>query len=90
MDMGGTPYMEGTTDGLTIGFPAAIAINEAERVENNMDLLGYDALTEAEKEELILRCKGAKTAEEMRRIAEEVAPGVDIQQVYEEEREHFI
>lgn len=90
MDMGGTPYMEGTTDGLTTGFPAAFAINESERVENSMDLLGYDGLTEAEKEELILRCKGAKTVEEMRKIAEEVAPGVDIQQVYEEERGNFI
>ena len=90
MDMGGTPYMEGTTDGLTTGFPAAFAINEAARVENSMDLLGYDSLTEAEKEELILRCKGAKTVEEMRRIAEEVAPGVDIQQVYEEEGKNFL
>jgi len=90
MDMGGTPFMEGTTDGMITGFPAAIAINTAEKMDNSMDLLGYDGLTEAEKEELILRCKGAKTAEEMRRIAEEVAPGVDIQQVYEEERGNFI
>lgn len=90
MDMGGTPYMEGTTDGFTTGFPAAIAINEGARIEGDFDRLGYDRLTEAEKEELILRCKGAKTAEEMQRIAEEVAPGVDIHQVYEEERENFI
>ena len=90
MDMGGTPFVEGATDGLLIGFPAAFAIEDGTRLEQEGAHSEYDRLTEAEKEELILRCKGAKTAEEMQKIAGEVAPGVDIHQVYEEERENFI
>ena len=90
MDMGGTPYVEGATDGLITGFPVAISMNEGVRSENDFALSEYDKLTEAEKEELILRCKGARTAKEMQDIADEVAPGVDVHQVYEEERGNFI
>lgn len=73
-----------------MGFAEPLAMSEVETTENNAQLLGYDSLTEAEKEEIILRCKGAKTREEMQQIVDSVAPGVDVQQVYEEERGNFI
>ena len=92
--------------GMPMGFASTLAMSEAGSVQDgvnlvgdaaltgavggSVDLLGYDTLTEAEKEEMILRCKGAKTREEMQKIVESVAPGVDVQQVYEEERENFI
>ena len=35
---------------------------------------GYDSLSETEKEHLILKCKDAKTKEEMDRIIDSISP----------------
>lgn len=83
MDISGIPYDGSMMNELPLGFTNALAMNEAA-------LIGYGALSEAEREELILRCKGVKTKEEMQKIVDSLAPGVDIQQVYEEERGNFI
>ena len=47
------------------------------------------AVTEAEKERIILRCKDVKTKREMQKIVESLVPHMDIQEVFEEEKEHF-
>lgn len=68
---------------LPLGFGMGLAMNESA-------MRGYAGLTEAEREELILRCKGVRTKDEMQKIIDSLAPGVDVQQVYEEERGNFI
>ena len=69
-------------EGLPLGFGMGLAMNEPA-------MKGYAGLTEAEKERIILRCKGAKTKKEMQKIVDSLAHNVDIQEVIEEEREHF-
>ena len=57
---------------------------------NEPALRGYAGLTEAQKEEIIMRCKDVKTKKQMQQIVDSLAPQVDVQEVYEEEREHFL
>lgn len=45
---------------------------------------GYAGLTEARKEEIIMRCKDAGTRGGMQKVVDSLAPGMDIQEVYEE------
>ena len=44
----------------------------------------YDSLTEAEKEQLILQCKDAKTTKAMQRIMDSAGPDLDVRAVMEE------
>ena len=67
---------------LPLGFGMSLTMNEAA-------LNGYAALTEAEKEKIIMRCKGARTKEQMQKIVDSLAPGTDVQEVIEEEKEQF-
>ena len=76
----GMPYGPNMIGALPIGFGMALAGNEAA-------MSGYAGLTEAEKENLILRCKDAKTKEQMQEIVDSLAPGTDVREVYEEEWE---
>ena len=69
--------------GLPVGFGMALAMNEAA-------MSGYAGLTEAEKEKIILRCKDARTKGQMQEIVDSLAPGTDIQEVIEEEKEQFL
>lgn len=69
-------------DGLPLGFGMALAMNEPA-------MRGYAGLTEAEKERIILRCKDVKTKREMQKIVESLVLHMDIQEVFEEEKEHF-
>ena len=46
---------------------------------------GYENLTEAEKEHLILQCKDAKTADERQRIMDSVSTDIDAKGLAEEE-----
>lgn len=73
----GLPYMD-----LPLGFGMSLTMNEAA-------LSGYAALTEAEKEQVIMRCKGARTKEQMQKIVDSLAPGTDVQEVIEEEKEQL-
>ncbi len=52
---------------LPLGLSMAVAMNERAKA-------GYDSLSETEKEHLILKCKGAKTKEEMDRIIDSISP----------------
>ncbi len=83
MPLEGGPYLGGASQEIPLGFGMGLAMNEAA-------MSGYAALTEAEKEEIIFRCKGAKTKSEMQEIIDSLAPGIDVQQVYEEEKESFL
>lgn len=67
---------------LPVGFGMSLAMNEAA-------MNGYAGLTEAEKEKIILRCKDARTKKQMQKIVESLAPGTDVQEVFEEEKGLF-
>ena len=67
---------------LPVGFGMSLAMNEAA-------MKGYAGLTEAEKEKVILRCKDARTKRQMQEIVESLAPGTDVQEIFEEEKGLF-
>jgi len=73
----GVPFTD-----LPLGFGMALAQSEPA-------MKGYAALTEAEKEQLILRCKDVKTKKEMQEIVDSLVPGADVQAIYQEEKERF-
>lgn len=78
MDIGttgenGFPFTE-----LPLGFGMALAMNEPA-------MRGYAGLTETEKEHLILRCKDARSKEEMEKIVNSLAPGGNLDNVLDEE-----
>lgn len=83
MDMSKAPYNDATLADLPMGFGMALAMNEPA-------MRGYAGLTEAQKEEILIRCKDAKTKKQMQQIVDSLAPHVDVQEVYEEEREQFL
>lgn len=56
---------------LPVGFGMALAMNESA-------MKGYAGLTESEKEDLILRCRDAKTKEEMQRIVDSLVQDTDV------------
>ncbi len=61
---------------LPMGFGMALAMNEPA-------MKGYAGLTESEKEHLILRCRDAKTKEEMQRIVDSLVPDTDVRALEE-------
>ena len=58
--MGGSPITN-----LPLGFTMALAMNEPA-------MQAYSKMTETEKEHIILRCKDARSKEEMRRIVDSI------------------
>lgn len=56
---------------LPMGFGMALAMNEPA-------MKGYAGLTESEKEDLILRCRDAKTKEDMQRIVDSLVQDTDV------------
>ena len=83
MERNETPYNGVPFTELPMGFRMALAMNEPA-------LRGYAGLTEAQKEEVIMRCKDVKTKEQMQKIVDSLVPDTDVQEVYEEERETFL
>ena len=71
----GTPYAAAMPGQLPVGFGMALAMN------------GYAGLTEAQKEKVILRCRDARTKEQMQDIVDSLVPGADVGEIYEEARE---
>ena len=59
---------------LPFGFGLAVALIE-------LGMEGYAALTETEKEHLILRCRDAGSKEEMERIVASLVPGESAESV---------
>ena len=62
---------------------------DAMPASREMTLSGYAGLTEAQKESIILHCKDVKTKKQMQNVVDAIAPGMDIQEVFEEERDVF-
>lgn len=70
MDSNGIP-MEGVdATGLPLGFGLALAMNEPA-------MQGYAELTESQREQVIMRCKDARSKEEMQKIVNSLAPGME-------------
>lgn len=66
---------------IPLGFGLNLMTNEAA-------MQGYAALTESEKEHLIMSCRDAKSKSEMQRIVDDLVPGTDVQAVMNEERDN--
>ncbi|MCI8431749.1 MAG: hypothetical protein HFH83_00940 [Lachnospiraceae bacterium] len=82
MDINGANGITGAGMGqqeMPLGFGFALAANEPA-------MKGYAALTEAEKEQLLLRCKDAKSKDEMQRIVDSLVPDTDVRAIMEEEK----
>lgn len=71
MSMGGYPM-----SGLPMGFGMALAMNEPA-------MRAYAGLTETEREHIIMRCKDARTKEEMRQIVDSLVPEGNVNNLYE-------
>lgn len=69
----------GMTD-IPLGFGFALAMNESA-------MKSYAALSETEREHLLLRCRDAKSKEEMQKIVDSLVSDSDVRAIAEEERE---
>ena len=65
---------------LPLGFAMALGMNEAA-------MQGYAKLSETEKEHLIMKCKDARSKEEMQKIVNSLAPQESLNNLREEEKE---
>lgn len=57
----------------------------AARAGHDLSMVGYEGLSETDKEHLILRCKDAQNRNEMERIVDTMAPGMDVQALLQED-----
>jgi len=71
MDLNGTPFTA-----VPMGFGMALAMNEPA-------MRTYAQMTEAEREHVIMKCKDARSKEEMRRIVEDMVPDGNMHNLYE-------
>ena len=71
MSMGGVPFT-----GLPTGLGMALAMNEPA-------MRGYAGLTETEREHIIMRCKDARSKEEMRQIVDSLVPDGNVNSLFE-------
>lgn len=74
MDTNGLPTEGYPLTELPLGFGMALAMNEGA-------MCGYARLTETEKEHLIMRCKDARSKEEMQKIVDSLATGESISSI---------
>ncbi len=78
MDMNGMPGEAFPLAGRPVGFSLALAANESA-------MAGYAGLTETEREHLILRCKDARSKEEMQKIVDSLVPDGNVSALANEE-----
>ncbi|MBO5336965.1 MAG: hypothetical protein J6A94_07555 [Lachnospiraceae bacterium] len=83
MDTNGLPVEGYPPYQLPLGFSMSLAMNE-----NAMQ--GYAKLTETEKEHLIMRCKDARSKEEMQKIVDSLANDESLNNLREEESEKLL
>lgn len=76
MDSNGMPTNGFAFTDIPLGFGMALAMNEPA-------MRGYAGLSETEKEHIILRCKDAKSKDEMQRIVDSLAPGGNASSLFE-------
>lgn len=67
MDANGTPEVGYPLTQLPLGFGMALALNETA-------MNSYSELSETEREHLIMRCKDARSKEEMQKIVNSILP----------------
>lgn len=82
MDYFGSGYDGGVNDGYTLGalplgFGMALAMNEPA-------MKAYAGLTESEKEKILMRCRDARSKEEMRRIVDSLVPDGNVHSLIED------
>ena len=65
---------------LPLGFGMALAMNEAA-------MSSYAGLSESEKEQLIMRCKDARSKEEMQKVVDNAFPGIGVEALMAETEE---
>lgn len=83
MDVYGANGLAAGTLGMTdmpLGFGFALAANEAA-------MKSYASLSETEREHLIMRCKDAKSRDEMQKIVDSLVSDADVSAIAQEERE---
>ena len=76
MDLSGMTQDSVPFAGLPAGFGMALAMNEPA-------MRGYAGLTETEREHIIMRCKDARSKEEMRKIVDSLVPEGNVNNLYE-------
>ena len=73
--LGGTPY---------VGQPLGLPVNYGMRFDGDgADIKNAFSLTEAEREDIILRCKDARSKEEVRKILDSSVPEGNVNRLYE-------
>lgn len=83
MDTNGLPTEGYPLTELPLGFGMALAMNEGA-------MCGYAKLTETEKEHLIMRCKDARSKEEMQKIVDSLATGESINSISAQNQDRFM
>lgn len=83
MDTNGLPVEGYPLTELPLGFGMALAMNEGA-------MRGYASLSETEREHLILRCKDARSKEEMQRIVDSLAPGESAEGIANTQKEGLL
>lgn len=68
---------QGQFSNMPLGLNMAVLMNEDARK-------GFDSLSETEKEHVIMKCKDAKTKEEMDRIIDSFTPGENVKEIFRE------
>lgn len=68
--------VSGIPMGLPLGFGMGLAMNEGA-------MKGYAELTETEREHIILRCKDARSKDEMQKIIDSLVPDENVNNLYE-------
>ena len=76
MDSNGASMGGAQFTGLPLGFGMALAMNEPA-------MRGYAGLTETEREHIIIRCKDAKSKDEMQKIVDSLVPDGNVNNLYE-------
>lgn len=80
MDTNGLPVEGYPLTQLPLGFGMALAMNEGA-------MRGYANLSETEREHLIMRCKDARSKEEMQKIVDSLVPGESVSSVIAQRKE---
>lgn len=76
MDLNGLSTQGFPFTGIPLGFGMALAMNEPA-------MRGYAGLTETEREHIIMKCKDARSKEEMREIVDSLVPDGNVSSLYE-------
>lgn len=80
MDTNGLPVEGYPLTQLPLGFGMALAMNEGA-------MRGYAELSETEREHLIMRCKDARSKEEMQKIVDSLVPGESVSSIEAQSKE---